>query len=516
MIGLISTHAIGQFLIASGLAGLGVCQVSKIFTGTKEVLDERKKQKKLNMFTNYFISILNEHGLIDSSQGEQLECIDFIDKDNFMAIKIRTNNIEILSELKSIQYYIEKEWFFPKNNINKNNHLIIQKSDIENEILFVLFSINLTEYYTSLFADLKIINPNSNDWICCEDMSIFPNYTLLKFKISNSLKSETFKTSKDVLEEKILTSYEGDNYKNKLDIYLEKGFLYFQILREYIPQKHYEYKKTPKHLIPIGNLINDDIVFWNLKSNPHIKIVAPSGRGKSRLLYTIINHLYRNLNAPPLWLMDFKDGAGFGLLKNASNVKVYADDAYSAYLAIKDIIAEYDKRKEIISKAGFDDFSEYIAAYPNSKLKRCFLVIDEFADLMDLNFSKIDSEFDMKDTLVTIARKYRWVGIHIIVATQSVTSDSMPPGMKRNIVATIGLGAENEHNSRLILDITGLEKLRIGEAMARLENNIFRFNMFFMPLDIIKHTISPYIKNIDTPMTDKKQSPTIDLKKQKI
>lgn len=374
-----------------------------------------------------------------------------------------------------------------------------------------------TPHYTQLFENIGLMSTEKGDWIKCYEVVRRKNYRLVKFKLSDTLSCNVFKKATELLEEKMLVDYERENYKNKLQIYMDKGYMYFRVLNEKIDLIPYEFKKTPKHLIPIGTDLDDVVINWNLKKDPHIKVIGASGSGKSREQNIIINHVYWNIPGAPMWFMDFKIGIEFGLYENTKNCVAYAETLEDAPYVIQSVKDEYEKRIKIIKDAGFRDYNDYIDAHPNSSLKRGFVFADEFADLMDLNEKTTDKKkgFDAVKEITDLSRKLRATGIHIVLGTQRPTTDNMPSTMKANVTGTIGMKTENEHNSRLIIDEVGCELLRQSEAIGILESQKTHFRSFYIESSVMEATAKAFAKPT-TPKESPNTEPTQKKKKNPI
>lgn len=350
----------------------------------------------------------------------------------------------------------------------------------------------LTTGYTALFENLGILDTSKGDWVQCSAFTRKKNYLLVKFKLSDTLSCEDFIKHKKKIEEKLLINYDGESYKNKIFIYNDKGLMHFRILNEKIELVPYEFRKTPKHLIPLGTDLDDNVVYWDLKKDPHIKIIGCTGSGKSRQQNIIINHIYHNIPGAPLWLMDFKEGIEFGAYEHTQNIASYADNLNDAPYVLQSIKEEYERRIKLIKESGQRCFDDYIAIKPNSKMKRGFLIIDEFADLMDLNDKK--EGYDAIKELIDLGRKLRAAGLHIVLGTQRPTADSIPSSMKNNITGTVGMKTENEFNSRLIIDDVGCELLEQSQAIGKLESKYTFFRSFYIPDSVMEDTVNQFKK----------------------
>lgn len=340
------------------------------------------------------------------------------------------------------------------------------------------------DVYTLLFKNMGLMK--NKDWIKVNSYVDNPCYTLTKFTLSDSLSLSTFVKRLDDIKNKLGVHF--------LEIYADRTEMCFRCRKVNIPLERYEFKKPERQsLVQLGLDLDNKLSYWDLTKDPHCGIFAEAGAGKSRLTHGMICFLLQSIPRCKLYMIDLKNGMEYARYKDIPNVVEFAKDVEYAKVVISKVEEESNRRYQIMEKEGYTDFNEYIKDKPRTKMTRIFLIIDEFADLVDdkkenTKNGKVEG-YDVVGTLVRLGRKARAVGISMIIGTQRPTVDFIPASLKANLGCIIGMKVLNQRNSQLIIDDNGLEELQQSQAIGKISGKMTFFRAFYIDNKMIKEII---------------------------
>ena len=194
----------------------------------------------------------------------------------------------------------------------------------------------------------------------------------------------------------------------------------------------------------------------DLVEQPHLLIAGATGSGKSIFLKTLIASIMYHLTPDEarLVLIDPKR-VEFGIFASslfcACEVVTDFEDIAAVFEAI---IAEMEKRYELLEHAGASDLRQYNAGV-EPRLRRPYIVVvvDEFADLLMQNVEGFENQ------VIRLAQKARASGIHLVLATQRPSADVIKGLLKANIPGRIAFSVSSQVDSKIILDMGGAENL---------------------------------------------------------
>ncbi len=225
--------------------------------------------------------------------------------------------------------------------------------------------------------------------------------------------------------------------------------------------------------VPVGPIGASDALRFRFDSrlSNNALVVGRPGSGKSNLMHVFISmvaHQY-SPDEVELYLIDFKKGVEFKDYAKAGlpHARVIAVESEREFgLSVLEALdKEMLRRSEVFKAAdGVEGLAQYREMYPDAKMPRCVLLIDEFQEM----FSREDKIKDEASILLDrIVRQGRSFGVHVILGTQSLHNSGLMRSTSDQIPIRIALQC-SEADSRAILADDNIEARslsRPGEAI---------------------------------------------------
>jgi serine/threonine protein kinase len=241
----------------------------------------------------------------------------------------------------------------------------------------------------------------------------------------------------------------------------------------------------------------------------HVLIVGQTGSGKTNLLHDLIVGL--SLIYTPdeleLYLIDFKT-VGFTpyaqhKLPHARVIAIQSEREYGLSV-LEGLEEELEQRKQLFSRAGTQDFTQFRKSRPNQRMPRILLIIDEFQELF---MQRDEIAKQAAEHLNRFVRTGRGLGIHVILASQTLAGLS---SLGRSTILdnstitqmTVRVAMKNEKaDSHLILSDDNsssglLFQFRPGEAIYNADSGAEEGNKRFQSFWLSNEELSVYLDAI--------------------
>ena len=236
-------------------------------------------------------------------------------------------------------------------------------------------------------------------------------------------------------------------------------------LRDMLESKTFQkFKKENDLPIVLGKDISGECICASIAKMPHLLVAGATGSGKSVCIHSIILSLLCTYSPDQLQFIfvdpkqnEFPFYDGIPHLRTKVVV-----EAKKVMGALNWAIGEMERRYTLLAEQGSRDIASYnkkiregsyIGDEELKSLPFVVIVIDEFSDLMMTNGKELER------SIVRLAQKSRAVGLHLIIATQRPSVETITGLIKSNIPTRIALRVISYTDSRTIIDIAGAEKL---------------------------------------------------------
>ena len=215
----------------------------------------------------------------------------------------------------------------------------------------------------------------------------------------------------------------------------------------------------------------------------HALLIGMPGSGKSNLLHVLIVSLAEMYSPEELeiFLVDFKGGVEFKnyavhKLPHARVVAIETEQEFGLSV-LRGMDAELTRREKTCRGAGVSNIADYRKETRN-KMPRTLLIVDEFHELFG------DEEAASREALnivERIARQGRSFGMHMVLASQSISSLPLPRSIKDQIGVRIVMQCSDAESRTVLADDNGAARLlnRAGEAIYNDQNGLIEGNNRF-------------------------------------
>lgn len=171
---------------------------------------------------------------------------------------------------------------------------------------------------------------------------------------------------------------------------------------------------------------------WDYISKPHLLLGGNSGTGKSYLLFSIIHEILREAPTYSIYICDGKFDELEEVATDYFNLPMVASDVKNIKMYIETV----------------EELMEQRYANKSKNNEAIFLIIDEFAALSLVIDKKEWQSLNTK--IKNIILKGRAANVHVLIAMQRASADSIDLAIRDNTAVKIGLGNLSVENFRMI------------------------------------------------------------------
>ena len=186
----------------------------------------------------------------------------------------------------------------------------------------------------------------------------------------------------------------------------------------------------------LGVSDNTDLELDLPNEGPHLILVGPTGSGKSELLKLMVAALMgAGQTDRQFYLIDFKGGATFNRFAGDPRVVSVATALTEGQpaSALMWLQTQLNDRERLLAFTGHSDIERYLEA--NHSMSRLFVFIDELSALLKTGAKA-------NETIEAIASRGRSLGVHLICASQSLSS--IPRSLLINLRVRIAVGQADQ------------------------------------------------------------------------
>ncbi len=231
-------------------------------------------------------------------------------------------------------------------------------------------------------------------------------------------------------------------------------------LREVLESYNFQGNKSPV-TFALGKDIIGECRVARVDKMPHLLVAGSTGSGKSVCLNSLLISLIYKASPQDLkiLLVDPKQ-VEFSLYNGLPHLLIpnAITDNEKAVMAVDWLVGEMERRFTLFAQARVKDLEEYnnteeVISELNPKLPSILVILDEFGDLI------LNNKKDLEEKIIKLTQKARAAGIHLVLATQRPSVDTIPGRIKNNLNTRIAFAVTSFADSKTILDQGGAENL---------------------------------------------------------
>jgi FtsK/SpoIIIE family len=217
--------------------------------------------------------------------------------------------------------------------------------------------------------------------------------------------------------------------------------------------------------LPFGVGENKHTIWKSLAQMQSMLVAGTTGAGKSNVLNVLICTLlrYNSKRRLKLMLVDLKGGVEFSYYVGVPHLlpislppkkagdppreAAIIEDRQDVVPAFEWIVGEGERRLGMLKADHSKHIGEYNYHHQKEPMAHIVCIVDEWADV------KLEPKLgkEAEELLINIASRFRAVGIHMIICTQTPNKDVVSIRVKNVLPARLAFACPNIHSSMLII-----------------------------------------------------------------
>jgi len=228
-------------------------------------------------------------------------------------------------------------------------------------------------------------------------------------------------------------------------------------------------KKVPM-AVAFGKNIEGKTVWADFRKFPHILVAGTTGSGKSIFIHSLIATLIMRSSPDDLRiaLIDPKKVEMVRYKEMPHLLCPIINEPSQALSFMKKLVDEMNDRYSKLEMAdgatSLDEYNDYAKEHGLEKIPYIVVIVDEYGDL-------VESCKEISQPILLIGQKARACGIHMLISTQSPTTNIITGTIKNNLPTHVALSTANSMQSQTILGVGGAEKL-LGNGDMLVQSNL--------------------------------------------
>jgi DNA segregation ATPase FtsK/SpoIIIE-like protein len=239
-------------------------------------------------------------------------------------------------------------------------------------------------------------------------------------------------------------------------------------------------------------------VYLDLSTLPHLLLAGATGSGKTLWMLAAILVLALGISADQLdiIIIDVKaiDFEALSALPHLREGHIIVDPDEAVDVLTQLIERDIADRTKVLRDAGCANLRELRARRPDVKMKQVVVAIDEYAELTMTLSREERAAFERQ--VLRLAQRARAAGVHMLVATQRPSSESISGALKANLPARIAFRLPQRVDSMTIIDQSGAENLLgAGDMLLLHEGRIQRLQGYYLSMAEMDELIASKFPN---------------------